>query len=204
MSDVPKTGAVAESINFDPEKNAGNTEVTSSSSSGPDIVIPSKLLSFNQRIESLAGLEARGITRVLPEERHEETLLGLVSMAFLWFSANLTANNLAVGFLGPLVFELGFVDSALCAVFGAFVGSALTAYMSIWGAQSGNRTMVRNTDILVPATNPYDVSCHQRDAAFFDYGKLTWRHRLLHVFSWVTGLLKSAFFLTLLLWSGTG
>lgn len=63
-------------------------------------------------------------------------------MAFLWFSANITANNLAVGFLGPLLFDLGFVDSALCAVFGSLVGCVMTAYMSIWGAQSGNRTMV--------------------------------------------------------------
>lgn len=97
---------------------------------------------WNDRIESLAGLEARGITRVMPDERHEATLMGYFQMAFLWFSANLTANNLAVGFLGPLLFELGFVDAALCSVFGAFVGSLMTSYMSIWGAQSGNRTMV--------------------------------------------------------------
>lgn len=63
-------------------------------------------------------------------------------MAILWFSANVSANNLAVGTLGPLVFGLGFLDSAMCAVFGIMVGSAVTAYMSIWGAQSGNRTMV--------------------------------------------------------------
>ena len=110
---------------------------------GPLITLPSVIVKFNEKIESLAGLEARGITRVLPDERHGETLLGDCQMAFLWFSANLTANNLAVGFLGPLVFNLGFVDSALCGVFGAFVGCVGTAYMSIWGAQSGNRTMVR-------------------------------------------------------------
>jgi len=63
-------------------------------------------------------------------------------MAFLWFSANLTANNLAVAFLGPLIFGLGFTDAALCALFGGTLGSAMTAYMSIWGAESGNRTMV--------------------------------------------------------------
>ena len=108
----------------------------------PSIPVPSKLRRWNAKIESLAGLEARGITRVLPEERHAATLMGYVQMALLWFSANLTANNLAVGLLGPLVFSLGFVDSALCAVFGAFVGSMGTAYMSTWGAQSGNRTMV--------------------------------------------------------------
>lgn len=34
-------------------------------------VLWGKIATWNERIESLAGLEARGITRVLPEERHE-------------------------------------------------------------------------------------------------------------------------------------
>jgi len=109
-----------------------------------NVPIPNSFIKWNNRIESLAGLEARGITRVLPSERHERSLMTDFQMAFLWFSANITANNLAVGFLGPLLFELGFVDSALCAVFGSLVGCIMTAYMSIWGAQSGNRTMVRD------------------------------------------------------------
>ncbi|KAL8826243.1 MAG: hypothetical protein Q9170_007474 [Blastenia crenularia] len=133
----------------DIEKLAG-IDVSSRSTSiehGSDpiapIPIPPKLSKWNQRIENLAGLEARGITRVLPEERHEASLLGYIQMALLWFSANVSANNLAVGMLGPLLFNLGFLDSAMCSVFGILVGSVATAYMSIWGAQSGNRTMVR-------------------------------------------------------------
>ena len=79
---------------------------------------------------------------MLPEERHGSSLSKDFQMGLLWFSANMTANILAVGFLGPLVFTLGFVDSAMCAVFGSLLGSVVAAYMSIWGAQSGNRTMV--------------------------------------------------------------
>ncbi|KAL8835832.1 MAG: hypothetical protein Q9176_006713 [Flavoplaca citrina] len=56
--------------------------------------------------------------------------------------ANISANNLAVGLLGPLLFGLGFVDSAMCAFGRILMGAAATAYMSIWGAQSGNRTMI--------------------------------------------------------------
>lgn len=63
-------------------------------------------------------------------------------MVMVWFGANVVANNLGVGMLGPLLFNLSFVDSAMMATFGSFVGSFPTAYMSIWGAQSGNRTMV--------------------------------------------------------------
>lgn len=101
-----------------------------------------RLARLNTKIESLAGLEARGITRVLPEERHAPSLAGYFQIALLWFSADLTANVIAVGLLGPLVFQLGFVDSSLTAAFGSFAGCLFLAYMGIWGAQSGNRTMV--------------------------------------------------------------
>lgn len=134
---------------LDIEKSVANT--ASVTDGDPDATNPSsstpapagRLRRLNTKIESLAGLEARGIKRVLPEERHTISLASYAQMALLWFSANLTANNLAVGFLGPLVFQLGFVDSALCAVFGSFVGCLAMAYMGIWGSQSGNRTMVR-------------------------------------------------------------
>lgn len=104
--------------------------------------LPPRLSQWNTWIENLAGLEARGIARVPPEERHQGSVSGYAQMAVLWFSVNVTANNLAVGLLGPLVFNLGFVDSAMMATFGSMLGSMGTAYMSIWGAQSGNRTMV--------------------------------------------------------------
>ena len=97
---------------------------------------------WGSRIKKPAFLEERGITRVMPDERHAPSVYDYIQMVLLWFSANITANNLAVGLLGPLVFNLGFTDSALTTVFGVVVGSAATAYMSIWGAQSGNRTMV--------------------------------------------------------------
>lgn len=109
------------------------------------IVIPplqSKFARWNSKIESFAGLEARGITRVEPWERQDASTLAYIQMTLIWFSSNITANNLAVGLLGPIVYELSFTDSACCAVFGVLMGSMGTAYMSIWGAQSGNRTMV--------------------------------------------------------------
>jgi hypothetical protein len=149
----------------------------------PPIKIPSTLRKWNDKIEGLAGLEARGITRVMPDERHEATLMGYVQMSFLWFSANLTANNIAVAFLGPLVFELGFLDSAFCALGGAFLGSAGTAYMSIWGAQSGSRTMV--SDIV--------------DARFFGKWKLITR-RLWRGTLWDTGRANFALFSILSSW----
>ena len=121
-----------------PEKHTNSSEQSVVS----PMPVPGRLARWNARIEGLAGLEARGIARVPPDERHQGSFLGYAQMAMLWFSANVTANNLAVGLLGPLVFDLGFVDSVMMATFGALLGSAGAAYMSIWGAQSGNRTMV--------------------------------------------------------------
>ncbi|KAJ7210294.1 hypothetical protein C8J57DRAFT_1608127 [Mycena rebaudengoi] len=100
------------------------------------------LKKWNAAIGSLSGFEARGISRVPPDERQPPSLWDDVCVALLWFSANISVNNLAVGLFGPLVFGLGVLDSAMCAVFGGLLGALSTAYMSIWGPQSGNRTMV--------------------------------------------------------------
>ena len=66
-------------------------------------------------------------------------------MGLLWFSTNITANNIAVGMLGPLDYGLSFTDSALCATLGALLGAAGAAYMGTWGPVSGNRTMVSSS-----------------------------------------------------------
>ena len=128
------------------EKNVEGVRVSAESTSSSDgvlpIHVPEKLSRWNRAIESLRGLEARGISRVPPDEREAPSLASYVQMVTLWYSANITANNLAVGFLGPLLFDLGFLDSALIVVFACFVGSLGPAYMAIWGPQSGNRTLV--------------------------------------------------------------
>ncbi|OJJ43915.1 hypothetical protein ASPZODRAFT_135317 [Penicilliopsis zonata CBS 506.65] len=94
------------------------------------------------RLSALGHLEQRGIERVPESERQELRSGDYLQMTLLWFSTNLTANNVAVGMLGPLSYSLGFVDSALCATFGALLGAAGAAYMSTFGPASGNRTMV--------------------------------------------------------------
>ena len=97
---------------------------------------------LNEKILSIRYLEKRGLERVPESERHEITASKYVQVTLLWFSTNITANNIAVGMLGPLAYDLGFTDSALCAAFGAVLGSAGAAYMSAFGPESGNRTMV--------------------------------------------------------------
>ena len=112
---------------------------------------------------------------MLPEERQAPSFLGYAQMAMVWFGANVVANNLAVGMLGPLLFDLGFVDSAMMATFGSFLGSVPTAYMSIWGAQSGNRTMVG----LLYAMEFQSQMLTQSDRSSILYGVLAGKDRLL-------------------------
>ncbi|KAH7092634.1 permease for cytosine/purines, uracil, thiamine, allantoin-domain-containing protein [Paraphoma chrysanthemicola] len=94
------------------------------------------------------NLEARGIQRVEPNERQDLRLLGYSQVAIMWFSVNLAANNITLGMLGPAVFALGFLDSCLLSVFGAFVGSLVVAYIATFGPKSGNRTMIFSRYIL--------------------------------------------------------
>ena len=91
---------------------------------------------FNARLTSLKLFESRGVERVPVEERHDIKAADYMQMTLLWFSTNITANNIAVGMLGPLSYDLGFVDSALCATFGALLGAAGVAYMgTFWSGK---------------------------------------------------------------------
>ncbi|KAF2165148.1 hypothetical protein M409DRAFT_24537 [Zasmidium cellare ATCC 36951] len=94
---------------------------------------------LNAHLTSLSGFEARGLERVPPSSRQKTSTL---HMLMLWFSANLTVNNLSVPMLGPLLMGLGFTDCAWCMTIGVVLGSISTAYMSTRGPVSGCRTMV--------------------------------------------------------------
>ncbi|KAI4198607.1 MAG: hypothetical protein LQ350_005198 [Teloschistes chrysophthalmus] len=109
----------------------------------PDpVLFTGRLAAWNFKVERLAGLEARGITRVLHEEKHGGGLHGHVQMFLLWFSINLCANNIITGLFGPLVFGLGWKDSICIAIFACALGSCGPAYTSTFGPESGNRTMI--------------------------------------------------------------
>ena len=103
---------------------------------------PSVWKRWNDRIEGLAGLEARGLERVPDGERLAPSNANFLQMLLLWLSSNMNIICTAAALTGPLLFGLGFTDSAWLAVFGTLVGALTTAYMSTWGAVSGNRMMV--------------------------------------------------------------
>ena len=130
----------------DEEKNFRPDMVLESPSSGPSFPLPppkNTFERFNARLSQLDFFESRGIERVpLDERKPRVTSADYMQMALMWFSVNITANNIAVGMLGPSSYALSFVDSALCGTFGALLGAAGVAYMGTFGPISGNRTMV--------------------------------------------------------------
>ena len=100
-----------------------------------------RLRSFERQLIKY-NVEARGIQRVEPNERHALTWKGYVSMFCLWFSINLAPVNITLGMLASQVFALSFTDAALCAVFGSLTGSLAVGYITTFGPVSGIRSMV--------------------------------------------------------------
>lgn len=105
-------------------------------------VYQTRLARWNARIENLAGLEARGISRVLPEEKHGISWAGYIQSSALWFSMSLSIINLPIGLLGPLVFGIGWIDCVCIVIFANALSCCGPAYTAAFGCQSGHRTMV--------------------------------------------------------------
>ena len=106
------------------------------------VLLKGRLARWNAKVEGLAGLEARGITRVLPGEKHGLTTMGYLQMFSLWFSINLVVENIVIALLGPLVFNLGWKDCVYIVIFANVLSSCGAAYTGTFSAESGNRTMV--------------------------------------------------------------
>lgn len=126
---------------------------------------------FAYRLEEVSGMEARGIERVLEVDRKPATTWDdYVQMWSIWFSANLTLNNLLAGLFGPTLFQLSMKESMIIGPFGVFVGSACSGYTSSFGPMSGNRTLVSKCSLFIGHT-----------------AVLTLPHRLRHVTRWDGG-----------------
>ncbi|KAI1102497.1 hypothetical protein F4804DRAFT_343204 [Jackrogersella minutella] len=103
----------------------------------------SRLEKLANRLDELIGVEARGIQQVPESMRSgKPTAKDYFWMWSIWFSANCTAVQFTAGILGPFTYGLGFTDAVILCTFGTITGSMFSAYMSTFGALSGNRTMV--------------------------------------------------------------
>lgn len=85
-------------------------------------------------------VESRGILPTLPKERTDPQFY---KVFFIWLSANCNILSFSAGTVGPLIFELGFRDSALV-IFGFnIIGCLLPGYFSTFGPKTGMRQMVQ-------------------------------------------------------------
>ncbi|KAF2091733.1 cytosine-purine permease [Saccharata proteae CBS 121410] len=99
-----------------------------------------KLGRISKKLDSI-GVEARGIERVLPEERSPQ---GWLSLTLIWASAGLTLGTFATGVLGPVGFNLT-LGQGLGITWGAgALGSFCSAYVAIYGKRNGLRSLVNS------------------------------------------------------------
>ncbi|KAJ6109185.1 hypothetical protein N7486_001419 [Penicillium sp. IBT 16267x] len=110
--------------------------------SSHDDVLELKSQSKLERWMSRFNVEIQGVERVPLNERQPVTASSSLHMFLMWFSMALAINNIIIGSLGTFMLGLSFKDAALCAVFGNLLGVVVVGYMSTWGPQSGNRTLI--------------------------------------------------------------
>ncbi|KAF8852366.1 hypothetical protein BDZ45DRAFT_600052 [Acephala macrosclerotiorum] len=102
---------------------------------------------WSRKLESL-GVEARGIQPVLPEERTPQSYWGLCMIWYIPASAGLTIGTLTTGIIGPYSFNLT-LNQTCAIIWGAGgLGSAVSAYLAIFGKKNGMRALVNTRYIM--------------------------------------------------------
>lgn len=85
------------------------------------------------------GAEELGIERITEDMRTNQNPLDLFTV---FFAANCNVGALALGFLGPTLFALGWWDSFLCVLFFNLFGAIVPALAAPFGPKLGLRTMI--------------------------------------------------------------
>jgi NCS1 nucleoside transporter family len=140
--DVEKGDKAAEAAPVNPDLTAYVDADEDGMSDEESTLSDNKLLLWSRKMEALAGLESRGIRRVMNKDKTEKSTLTFLQIVLLWLSINTAAQNITLASIAQGSYGLGFTDAALCSVFGGIVGSIPAAYSATWGPISGNRTMV--------------------------------------------------------------
>ncbi|KAJ3811650.1 permease for cytosine/purines, uracil, thiamine, allantoin-domain-containing protein [Lentinula aff. lateritia] len=104
------------------------------------------------------GVEARGIERVLPDERTQTSPL---APFWMWLAANMTISTFAIGVLAQSIFFLGLKEAALTIIFFNLLCTLPVAYFSTWGPKLGLRqlTLSRFSFGYATAQLPIVLNC---------------------------------------------
>ncbi|KAI9373084.1 hypothetical protein BJX61DRAFT_533479 [Aspergillus egyptiacus] len=126
---------------------------------------------YQRWAENVKGLEVRGIEPVPLEERQKVSNSGSFHILLTWFSMGLALNNMVVGTIGTVAMQLSFLDAALCAVFGSFLGCIAIGYMCTWGPKSGHRTLIVSRYLM--GFNPSKACCFLNMLTNMGYGMMS-------------------------------
>jgi purine-cytosine permease-like protein len=92
-----------------------------------------------QRLVTRFGVEARGIERVLEDERTDTSTFKIGTM---WCAAKMVVSSFAIGVLAIPLFQLGFADSILTVLFINLLGVTPVCFFSTFGPKTGMRQMI--------------------------------------------------------------
>lgn len=104
-----------------------------------ELVSEKSVWSKTRRFIRSIGAEEFGVERITEDLRTNQNPRDLFTV---FFSANCNTATLALGFLAPTLFELGWWDSFLCIVFFNILGGIAPALASRFGPKLGLRTMI--------------------------------------------------------------
>jgi hypothetical protein len=111
-SESVKDGEIVDTAISSPSESATDEALEENCTTIP--TASNRLQKFANKLDLIAGFEARGIERV-PESmrKRKPAARDYLQMLAIWFSANCTANALTVGILGPVAYGLGLTDAML-------------------------------------------------------------------------------------------
>ncbi|KAL2795724.1 hypothetical protein BJX66DRAFT_350383 [Aspergillus keveii] len=145
--------------------------VTDDEAGTPPVENPVLKSRYQRWAENVKGLETRGIEQVPFEERQRVSTSASFNIFLTWFSMGMALNNMVVGTLGTVVMRLSFLDAALCALFGNFLGCIAIGYMCTWGPRSGHRTLIVSRYLV--GFNPSKVCCVLNVLTNLGYGMMS-------------------------------
>ncbi|KAH7244877.1 purine-cytosine permease [Fusarium solani] len=120
------------------EQYNGEPQTPEADSAPVEVINYSNTMTRVRRWIKAIGAEESGIERIPEGSRTNQRPWTLF---VIFFSANCTTATLALGYLGPAVFNLGWWDSFLCILFFNLLGAVPPALLVQFGHRMGLRTM---------------------------------------------------------------
>lgn len=120
------------------QHNGNEHKATDTQSQAGEVIEHSTWITRINRWIQAIGAEESGIERIKECDRTNQKPW---SLFIIFFSSNINTATLALGYLGPTVFKLGWWDSFLCILFFNILAALAPALVAQFGHKLGLRTM---------------------------------------------------------------